>query len=200
MPLVLPSLEAKNEGFYGNGTVQYVLAGGNFRKAGFNFYGSMAVLETLLNYEYLWTKVRMQGGAYGAGARFEQSGSCFFSSYRDPRLGATLATYRGLPAYLEKLRLSDRELDRYVIGTMSGVDKPWSPWEKLDAAATYDLRGVSDRLRQQNRDQILNVSLQELKALAPVVQAVLEEEQLCVIGSRAAIMQERNLFRKIIEL
>ncbi len=200
VPLILPSLEAKNEGFYGNGTVQYVLAGGNFRKAGFNFHGSMAVLETLLNYEYLWTKVRMQGGAYGAGARFEQSGSCFFSSYRDPRLGATLAAYRGLPAYLEKLRLSDREMDRYVIGTMSGVDKPWSPWEKLDAAATYDLRGVSDRLRQQNRDQILNVSLQELRALAQVVQAVLEEQQLCVIGSRAAIMQERNLFRKIIEL
>ena len=27
----------------------------------------MHVLETLLRYDYFWTKIRVQGGAYGAG-------------------------------------------------------------------------------------------------------------------------------------
>lgn len=34
----------------------------------------MAVLETILSYEYLWTKIRIRGGAYGVTARFELNG------------------------------------------------------------------------------------------------------------------------------
>lgn len=200
VPFQLPPLEAKNEGFLSNGRVQYVLAGGSYRQAGYSFHGSMAVLETLLSYDYLWTKVRVQGGAYGAGASFEQGGTCSFSSYRDPQLGATLAAYQGLPAYLAGLELSPRELDRCVIGTMSLVDKPCTNGENLDLVTTYQLRGITAALRQRNRDQILDVSLEELRALAPVVQAVLEQRQLCVIGSRQAILQEEALFKNLVEL
>lgn len=79
-----------NEGIMTPGKVQYVAAGGDFRKFGYSFHGSMKVLETILRYEYLWTKIRVQGGAYGATARFDRNGTMFFASYRDPKLKESL--------------------------------------------------------------------------------------------------------------
>ena len=53
----------------------------------------MLVLETLLRYGYFWTKVRVQGGAYGAFTSFNRCGDLFFGSYRDPNLQETLAVF-----------------------------------------------------------------------------------------------------------
>ena len=65
----------------------------------------MKVLETILRYEYLWTKIRVQGGAYGATARFDRNGTMFFASYRDPKLKESLQAYYDMPSWLEKLEL-----------------------------------------------------------------------------------------------
>ena len=48
------------------GKVQYVASTGNFIDHGFKHIGPMSVLETILRYEYLWIRIRVQGGAYGA--------------------------------------------------------------------------------------------------------------------------------------
>ena len=45
--------------------VQYVAKGYNFKEEGFDYTGSMQVLKTIVSYDYLWNRVRVQGGAYG---------------------------------------------------------------------------------------------------------------------------------------
>ena len=131
-----------NEGITTSGKVQYVLAGGNFRTHGHDYTGAMKVLETILRYSYLWTKIRVQGGAYGAGARFDQNGLFYLSSYRDPQLMKTLSTYEGLPEYLEHFEASEREMTKYVIGTISLLDTPLTNAMRLEKAITTYLRGL----------------------------------------------------------
>ena len=80
------SESVKNQGIYTAGKVQYVAQGGNFRDHGYDFTGAMPVLETILRYEYLWIRVRVQGGAYGAFANFYNNGDMVLFSYRDPNL------------------------------------------------------------------------------------------------------------------
>ena len=60
----------------------------------------------------------------GRGARFDQNGLFYLSSYRDPQLMKTLSTYEGLPEYLEHFEASEREMTKYVIGTISLLDTP----------------------------------------------------------------------------
>ena len=94
--------------------MQYVLAGGDYRKHGYKYHGSMLVLATMLRYEYLWTRIRVQGGAYGANAVFDRNGVMYFSTYRDPQLKSSLETFRALPDWLDRLELTDREIPERV--------------------------------------------------------------------------------------
>ena len=59
------NIRARNEGLTTQSRVQYVAKGANFLKLGYRYTGTMRVLETLLRYDYFWTRIRVQGGAYG---------------------------------------------------------------------------------------------------------------------------------------
>lgn len=193
-PFAAPGL---NEGIMTPGKVQYVAAGGDFRKFGHSFTGSMKVLETVLRYEYLWTKIRIQGGAYGASAVFDRNGSMYFASYRDPKLAETLEAYRGLPDWLERLNLPERELTKYVIGTISAADVPLTNSMRLSQTVLAHIKGVTQAMRQQTRDEVLNLTNDDLKQLGKVVRDVLSDNYLCVVGGSSAIEANKAVFTEI---
>ena len=49
-------------------------------------YASMLVLTELMRFTYLIPLIREKGGAYGAGANINESGTFSFYSYRDPKI------------------------------------------------------------------------------------------------------------------
>lgn len=195
IPFAAPGL---NEGITTAGKVQYVAAGGSFGKHGHSFTGAMRVLETILRYEYLWTKIRIQGGAYGATARFELNGLGVFASYRDPQLAKSLQAYKELPAWLKTVEFSTRELDKYVIGTISGMDTPLTNSMKLDHAVLVQLKGMADELRQRTRNQVLQVTNEDLQALGQVVEDMLSDGYICVVGGKQPIEANKDCFKAIL--
>lgn len=190
------AMPGKNEGIMTPGKVQYVAAGGDFRKFGYQFNGSMKVLETILRYEYLWTKIRVQGGAYGATARFDRNGTMFFASYRDPKLKESLQAYYDMPDWLSTLNLSERELTKYVIGTVSGLDTPLTNSMRLEQAGIYHLKQITTEIRQNMRNEIINVTIDDLRKLAPLVKDTLADNYLCVVGSSKSIEANKDIFMK----
>ncbi|WP_405379116.1 insulinase family protein [Phascolarctobacterium sp.] len=196
-PVALPA-PGHNEGITTPGKVQYVAAGGNFAKHGHKYTGAMRVLETILRYEYLWTKIRIQGGAYGATARFELNGLGVFASYRDPQLAKSLEAYKELPAWLKTVEIPARELDKYVIGTISGMDTPLTNTMRMDQAAIQYIKQVPEELRQRTRDQVLDVTNADLQALGQVVEDMLSDGLICVVGGKQAIEANKDKFTAII--
>lgn len=196
-----PALQAPghNEGITTSGKVQYVLAGGNYRAHGYAYTGAMKVLETILRYDYLWTRVRVKGGAYGAGARFDPNGVMYFSSYRDPNLAETLQVYRDLSDYLEHFTASEREMTKHVIGTISLMDTPLTASMHLQKAVTAYLTGRKPEEAQENRDAVLRCSQDDIKALAPLVRDVLQDGYLCVVGGEEKIKEHNTLFTTILK-
>ncbi|MFV0635699.1 insulinase family protein [Mitsuokella sp. WILCCON 0060] len=186
-----------NEGLTSSSRVQYVGKAANFLRLGYHFTGSMAVLETLLRYDYFWTKIRVQGGAYGAFTGFNRNGFMYFGSYRDPNLKETLAVFDGTADYAANFEASEREMDKFIIGTMSGVDTPMTPMMKGDAAATCYLRGITEADRQQRRDEILATRQQDIRALAPLIDACMKENVLCVFGNDEKIAEAKDVFGAI---
>ncbi|MBQ7317423.1 MAG: insulinase family protein [Phascolarctobacterium sp.] len=196
-PDIIP-LQDINEAITTAGKVQYVVAGGNFIKHGHKYTGAMRVLETILRYEYLWTKIRIQGGAYGAVTRFDSNGLGMFASYRDPKLAESLQVYYDLPDWLEKEEFPARELDKYVIGTISGMDTPLTNTMRIDVITNAWLKNVTDEQRQRARDEVLDVTNEDLQALGPVIRDMLSDGYVCVVGGKQPIEANASKFNKIL--
>ena len=190
-------LARRNEGLTSSSRVQYVGKGANFLKLGYKYKGSMRVLETLLRYDYFWTKIRVQGGAYGALTSFNRNGMMNFGSYRDPNLKETLEVFDGTADYLENFDISDREMTKAIIGTISGVDTPLTPQMKGELAENCYLRGISYLDRQQLRTEILTTRQGDIRELAPLVRACMKENVLCVFGGEQKIKENKQLFGQV---
>ena len=187
----------KNAGLMTQSRVQYVAKGANFIKLGYEYTGVLRVLETLLRYDYFWTRIRVQGGAYGAMTQFNRNGFMIFSSYRDPNLAETFAVLDETADYVRSFDVSDREMDKFIIGTMSSVDAPLTSQMKGDIAATFHLRGITWEDRQKARAEILTARQEDVRALAPMIEAAMRENVRCVLGGEEKIRASEALFGEI---
>lgn len=184
----------RNEGFTTSGQVQYVARTGNFRKKGYEYTGALDILKVALSYDYLWMNLRVKGGAYGCMSGFKRSGESYFVSYRDPHLKRTLEVYEGIPEYVRTFQADEREMTKYIIGTISGKDIPRTPKMQGSISKTAYFCGVDEAMVQKERDQILNAQAEDIHGLAPIIEAVLSDGALCVVGSETAIEKEQEIF------
>ena len=191
-------VRAKNEGILSSSRVQYVGKAANFLRLGFSYTGSMSVLETILRYDYFWTKIRVQGGAYGAFTQLSRLGTLFFSSYRDPNLRETLDVFDKTADYLANFDVSDREMVKFIIGTISTLDVPLTPQLKGSAAQDRFFRQLTDDERQKTRDEILATRQEDVCALAAVVDACMKENILCVFGNEEKLKDNADLFGSLL--
>ena len=189
-----------NDGIVTAGKVQYVAQGGNFIDHGFKHVGPMSVLETILRYEYLWIRIRVQGGAYGAFANFYDDGNMIFCSYRDPNLLETLDVYKELPQYLRDFTLTDREMRKYIIGTMSSLDLPMTPALRGPRAMGMYFSGAKLEDKVEFRKQVIACKPEDIVALADVVEPVLNDNHICTMGNEQKIRDAGNVFDNIVSL
>ena len=189
--------EKKNEGFKTSSKVQFAAKAGNFIDAGEEYNGALQILKVIMSYEYLWINIRVKGGAYGCMSNFNRIGEGYFVSYRDPNLGRTLEIYDGVPEYLENFTVSERDMTKYIIGTISNIDQPMTPATKGDRSMNLYMNHVSAEMIRKEREQILTANQEDIRALAGVARAVLANDQICVIGNEAKIEEEKELFMTV---
>jgi Zn-dependent M16 (insulinase) family peptidase len=196
-----PDYTKESEGFTIPAQVNYVGKGANLYDLGYQLHGSVSVVRKYVDTTYMWEKIRVQGGAYGAFFVFDSnSGSLNYISYRDPNLLASLENYDGTPAFLHELEISDAELTKAIIGAIGEMDGHQLPDAKGYSAMTRTLTGYTDEERQKVRDQVLSTMVEDFKAFAKSLEAVIEKGQVAVLGSAEAIEEankEREGFMKV---
>ncbi len=189
-----------NEGLKTSAQVDYVARCGNFRDAGLKYTGALKILQVILSYDYLWLNIRVKGGAYGCMSGFGRSGEGYLVSYRDPNLKETNDIYEGVPAYLETFDPDDRDMTKYVIGTISNLDAPLTPSVKGSRGLSAYLSGVTEEMMQTERDQILGATKEDIRALAAQIRAVLKTGSFCVVGNEEKIEANSSMFGEISNL
>lgn len=188
-----------NEGFKTPSQVQYVARVGNYKGVG-EYTGAFSVFAMALRYDYLWVKVRVLGGAYGCMSNFTRDGNIFFVSYRDPNLEKTMEVYENVISYIDSFNPTEEDLTKYVIGAIGEVDFPYPPRTLGSKSFTYYLQGVTEKDLMLSRQQIVNVTLEDIKALKPLIEKALSDHALCVIGnenkidSSSIFNEKKNLF------
>lgn len=186
--------EKKNEGFMDASKVQYVSRAGDFKKAGFSYSGVLKILKVILSYDYLWNNIRVKGGAYGCGSGFARNGNVYFSSYRDPNLKDTNEVYEKIPDYIRQFTADERDMTKYIIGTISGMDTPLNPSAKGERSTLAYLSQMTYEDVQKERDQVISAKEEDIRNLADLVEAVLSQQNICVIGNEEKIKEEQELF------
>lgn len=193
-------LKAENEGLLTQGKVQYNAKGFNFIKLGYSYSGGLQVLRTIEGYDYLWNRIRVQGGAYGAFAGFSRSGNMYFASYRDPNLKQTLDVFNGADKYLRSFDADEREMTKYIIGTISRMDAPLTPSMKGERADSNYISGITAEDIQNERCEVLNTKQEDIKNFAKMVEDTMKENYICVLGNEAEIRKNKELFNKLVDV
>ncbi|WP_315115970.1 insulinase family protein [uncultured Clostridium sp.] len=194
------ALKPENEGLMTSGKVQYNAKGYNFKKLGYKYTGTMQVLKTIVSFDYLWNKVRVQGGAYGCFGGFNRNGNMYFVSYRDPHLKNTLDVYDRAFEYIENFMEDERGMTKYIIGTVSDVDSPLTASMKGDKASANYFSGVKDEDIQREREEILDTKVDDIKKLAPIARDCMKEQYICVLGNEDRIKEEKDMFNNLMHI
>lgn len=190
-------LEKKNEGFKTSSQVNYVARGGDFLQAGYAYTGAMRVMKTIMDYDYLWLNLRVKGGAYGCMCGMGSLGNSYFCSYRDPNVAATNEIYEQMPEYLENFAPDERDMTKYIIGTASDMDTPMNPSARGEMGLNCYLSHVTDEMLQKERDEALNATAEDIRALAAPVRAVLAQNVICAVGNDEAIEKDKAIFKEV---
>ncbi|MDN4090796.1 insulinase family protein [Paenibacillus polymyxa] len=194
------TLVKKNEGFVAASQVQYVAQTGNFLSKGYVYTGALKVLKTILSYEYLWNEIRVKGGAYGASSNFQRNGDMTLSTYRDPNLKTSYDAFMNIPDYIRQFNSDEQNMTRYIIGTIRELDVPNSPANAGYEAMSLYLCGFTNEDVQRERNEILSTNAEEIVRLAPIVEEMLNDHYICVVGNEAKLQSEEGLFHELVNL
>ena len=187
----------KNEGFMDASQVLYVARAGNFRTHGFDYHGALRILKVIMEYDYLWINIRVKGGAYGCMNGYMKNGDTYFVSYRDPNLEKTNEIYDGIPAYIEHFTADERDMTKYIIGTISDMDVPMNPSTKGDRSMAAYLQNISYEEIQKERDQVIGATQEDIRGLRDMIAAVLAENNLCVVGNEETLQECAEMFGEV---
>ena len=190
----------QNEGFMTAGQVQYVCRAGEYGKKGLPYTGALKVLHTILGYDYLWNNIRVLGGAYGVMNGFTRNGSGYIVSYRDPHLKNTIDVYEKASDYISLMEIDDRTRLQFVIGTLSSIDVPMTPSTKGDYSLRCYMMELSNEEIQKERDEILGVNEEIIHGLSKYLDAIMEDQCLCVVGNADKITESSDLFMETKQL
>jgi Zn-dependent M16 (insulinase) family peptidase len=187
----------KNEGFKTSSKVQYVATAGRFEKEDQTYTGALKVLKTIFSYDYLWVNVRVTGGAYGCMCGFSKNGYGYFTSYRDPNLAATMDVYKNAAEYVRNFDVNDRDMTKYIIGTISGMDQPMEPAALGDRSfAAYQTGSTVEMIRKE-REQVLATDQETIRSLASYIETMMEADTVCAIGDEKKIQDEKEMFNTV---
>ncbi len=189
-----PQTSKKNEGFMSSSQVQYVCRAGNYAKKGLPYHGALKVLRVMMGYDYLWTQVRVKGGAYGCMCQFGKSGESYFVSYRDPNLEKTVEIYEKAADYIAHFEADERTMTQYIIGAISELDMPMTPAAKGQYSMIGYLTHYTYEQVQKERDELLSTNPEKIRELALYIRAFMEDNCLCVVGNEEKIKGQKELF------
>ena len=123
------------------------------------------MLKVIFSYDYLWINVRVKGGAYGCMSGSYRNGDMYMVSYRDPNLRKTNDIYENAADYLEHFDVSDRDMVKFIIGTIGDIDTPMNPAAKGTRSFGAYICNTDYESLKKERGQVLDCNVERIRKL-----------------------------------
>lgn len=188
--------KAKKEAIMTDANVNYVSKSACLYDFEGSYDGKFLLAGSIMSNPYLYSLIRAQGGAYGAGMFVSRSMMLATYSYRDPNITSTIKAFDSLGEIAEKLEMTDRDFENQKISSMGSILKPKSPKQKGDSDYAY-YRIPSAKKDDDILKEIKNASLADIKNLQASFDKAMELDNLVVFGNRHDIEKNKDLFDEI---
>lgn len=185
-------LPGKSEAFIIPSEVSYVALGGIGEYTGEDY-----LLGRMVSFDYLWAKIRAEGGAYGCQMSVLPNQSWAMSSYRDPNVKRTIEAFRSASSWLKDLELGEQELLNYKIGAVAGYDRTPKTYVQAKRMDSWYLRQEGPQVRAKVREGLLKASEEDLKNRRQAMESFAKEGTVCVLGNRAKIEEAAGQFDNV---
>lgn len=151
----------------------------------------LQILSQLLTHKHLHHEIREKGGAYGGGAYAKGLQGVFgFYSYRDPNPKNTIDIMQNAGRWAHEKEWSDQDLEEAKISVFQGIDAPESVSEE---GMTRFLYGVDEDMEQRKREQLLDVSKEDVRVVAQkYLTERIDEAKVVVLGEKENWVSEQD--------
>lgn len=178
------------EGMLVPSLVNFVGKGADLYASGYSYKGCVHVITHFLRTSWLWERVRVQGGAYGANCHFDsRSGGFTFVSYRDPNLLKTIEVFDQTARFLSGLEMQNDELQKSIIGAIGDIDAYMLPDAMGYVSMQRYLNNSTDASRQKMREEILDTTPDDFIAFGDILQEAWRKTFVKVLGAENIIRQ-----------
>jgi hypothetical protein len=175
--------------------VAHLMPGSRFGEAENAHEGALA---HFLSTGFLWERIRMRGGAYGAGASANGLEGLFgFSSYRDPNTLDTLDAFREALRFASSADLDSKAFEKIVLGAAGKEDRPMAPGEKDFVALKREILGITDAQRQARRDALIDCTPKQLKTAAERLLDRFDSGATAIVTNLKALEQHKRRLKAL---
>ncbi|MEI8139144.1 MAG: insulinase family protein [bacterium] len=152
---------------------------------------ALVIATHLTRFEYFLPEIRLKGNAYGGGISYNPvGGTLFMTSFRDPHITRTLDIFAKTPEFVKTAVWSQADIDRAIIGTAKGDEKPLRPSEVTSEALSRHLQGITPELREAFYAARLAVRPSLARsALLETLEAGFKSAPICVLSSREKLTE-----------
>ena len=112
----------------------------------------------------------------------------------------TIDNIDGSTNFLKEFTPDEEQMRRFIIGTISGMDRPMSPSQEGRTALQYYLSKTTEKELQSIRDGVLSITIEDIQGMADFVEKILEESAVCVYGNEDKLNSEKQLFDNMFAL
>ena len=180
-------------------TVQYNGVVADYEALGLDGYsGALDALASVVTDAYLYPMLRDQYGAYSVFAGFLEDSGGYVITYRDPNIRESFDVFDRLPAFLQKLELSQEELDGYILSA-------YVEYAKRTGELSGAITAAMDALTHDAQDRYL-ADMRALKAMTPetlrgyaeAYAGMMESGRRFTAGGASAIDAASDLFDAVL--
>jgi len=192
---------AKREAIQINGSVQYVVSNSSLSKNNIGQSGKGIVVGAILDNLYMIPEIRLKGGAYGAGASFENDAYSNYS-YRDSNFVNTLKVMDGTDEFLDNINSSMNQsmLDSYILSTFATYKREYGELLGASIALTYKRNGLDQEYIPKLLEEIKNTSMDDIKAYANKIALLNSTSNYAVAAPASEIEAHKDMFDAVITL
>lgn len=145
---------------------------------------ALQVLSQILTFKHLHSVIRESNGAYGGGLNFDGLGGTLnYYSYRDPDALKSAQAFAETASIAHKKfaegKWDSKDLQEAKLAIFQSVDAP--SHISSQGASTF-LEGITDDMRQERRENFLDVSVLDLQDVSDKYLASTEHDIFTVIG------------------
>ncbi len=162
-----------------------------------DYSGKDAVISSLISDMYMLPQLRNMYGAYGAYANYDLRVGVLYT-YRDPNCAQSFDIFAKLPDYLRTAELTQDVVDRYIIGSYTGLSRPEGALSGAMTAISNKLCGITEETRLQTLREAKATTVEDVRAFADKMDALQQNGVLSTSGTASFATEVAELFEDVV--